>query len=256
MVKIKILVIFGSKSDESIFKPICKGLKKNNLDYDLKIYSAHKTPDELNELMKNSYDLIIAGAGLSAALPGVIASKTIKPVIGVPCHVNYEGLDALLSVIQMPPGIAVLAVGVNKTDVVVENAVKIMQKHDSIALVGDKENEAVKKCADFLDKMGVKYEFSEKPDKEKVNIEFTYFDEPIEKKGELVIYCPLISKKDDKAEAALNLLKHSDHGLWVGLNNAKNAAIAAVQLINHDGKHNNLLNKYRADIKKRVLESN
>ena len=256
MVKITVLVIFGSESDEHIFKPICEGLKEKDIYFESKILSAHKTPDEIDKLMRKQYDLIIAGAGLSAALPGVIASKTIKPIIGVPCHVNYEGLDALLSIIQMPSGIPVLAVGVNKTDIAVENAAKILQKHDSIALIGDKDNEILKKAEDILKRFEVNYELADKPDKDKINIEFTYFDEPIEQKDELVIYCPLISKKDDKAEAAINLLKHSSHGLWVGLNNAKNAAIAAVEILNHDGRYNQALINHREEIKKKVLRAN
>lgn len=256
MIKITILVVFGSASDHKTYGPLCSNLKKQGIDFRSKILSAHKTPEELDQELQKDYDLIIAGAGLSAALPGVVAAKTIKPVIGIPCNVNYEGLDALLSIIQMPPGVPVLAVGVNKTDVVAENAAKILAKHDSITLVGNKNNEILKKAVAVLKKFEIEYDISDKPNKESVNIEFTHFDEPIEQKDELVIYCPIISQKDDKAEAALNLLKHSDHGLWVGLNNAKNASLVAIEIINHDGRYDQALKNYREEIKKKVLEAN
>jgi len=256
VIKITVLIIFGSSCDEKVFKPICQGLKKQGIAYESRIISAHKTPDELDKVLKNEYDLIIAGAGLSAALPGVIASKTISPIIGVPVHVNYEGLDALLSIIQMPPGIPVLAVGVNKTDVAVDNAIKILTPHDGIVIIGDEDNDVVKKVEETLKKFEVSYILSDKVDKDKVNIECTYFDEPIDEKEDLVIYCPLITKKDDRAEAAINLLKHSTHGLWVGLNNAVNAAVAAVEIVNFDKRYDQALKNYREEMKKKLLAAN
>jgi 5-(carboxyamino)imidazole ribonucleotide mutase len=256
VINITVLVVFGSKSDSAIYDPLCHALKKNKVDFVSKIISAHKTPDALDKALEKDYELIIAGAGLSAALPGVVASKTIRPVIGVPCHVNYEGLDALLSVVQMPSGIPVLAVGVNKIDIVADNAAKILSNHESVSLIGSSKSEILKKAEEVLKKFEVNYTVANTLSKDKVNIVFTHFNEPIEKKDELVIYCPLISPKEDKAEAALNLLKHSDHGLWVGLNNATNAALAAIEIINHDKRYDQALKNYRGRMKKGVLEAN
>ena len=122
----KALIIFGSKTDEKIYNQIASALTKLKIDFDLKVSSAHKTPDDVDEILKEDYAVIIAGAGLAAHLPGVVAARVIRPVIGVPCEGNYQGLDALLSVAQMPPGIPVLAVGVNKGDVAAENCAKMM----------------------------------------------------------------------------------------------------------------------------------
>ena len=103
-----ILVLFASKSDEDSYNSILKILKKEKVSYDLKIASAHKTPEDVDNILKQDYKVIISGAGLAAALPGVVAANTLRPVIGVPCKGNYQGLDALLSIAQMPPGIPVL----------------------------------------------------------------------------------------------------------------------------------------------------
>ena len=107
----KALIIFGSKSDEKVYNQIASALKKLKVDFDLRISSAHKTPDDVDETLKNDYAVVIAGAGLAAHLSGVVATKVLRPVIGVPCEGNYQGLDALLSIAQMPSGVPVLAVG-------------------------------------------------------------------------------------------------------------------------------------------------
>jgi len=252
----KALIIFGSKTDEKIYNEIAKGLKKAKVDFDLRVSSAHKTPEDVDTTLQWDYSVIIAGAGLAAHLPGVVAARVIRPVIGVPCEGNYQGLDALLSIAQMPPGIPVLAVGVNKADVAAENCDKMMKKYESVTIIGDKNIDAVKKCGETLKRFDIIPIFDKKPNPKSVNIEFTYFDEPVEKKDELVIYCPLLLDKDDKADAALNFLKHTSHGLWVGINNGVNAAVAAVEIMNIDNEYEELLIAYRREMGKKVLEGN
>lgn len=252
----KALIIFGSKSDEKTYNEIAKSLRKLKVDFDLRVSSAHKTPEDVDKTLENDYAAVIAGAGLAAHLPGVVASKVIRPVIGVPCEANYQGLDALLAIAQMPPGIPVLAVGVNKGEIAAQNCAKMMKKYSSVTIIGDKNNDAVKKAAETLKRFVIVPNFDNKPNPNTINIEFTYFDEPIEKKDELIIYCPLLSEKDGKADAALNFLKHTNHGLWVGLNNGINAAIAAVEIMNIDNEYEGQLLTYRAEIGSKVLEAN
>lgn len=252
----KALIIFGSKTDERIYKEIANILKKCKVNFDLRVSSAHKTPDDVDKTLQDDYAVVIAGAGLAAHLPGVVASKMIRPVIGVPCEGNYQGLDALLSIGQMPPGIPVLAVGINKGSVAAHNCAKMMRKYESITIIGDKNNDAVKKSVETLKRFTIVPNFDNKPNPDAINIKFTYFDEPVEKKDELVIYCPLLLKKDDKAEAAINLMKHTNHGLWVGLNNGVNAAIAAIEIMNIDNEYEEQLTHYRAEMRKKVLEAN
>jgi 5-(carboxyamino)imidazole ribonucleotide mutase len=112
-----ISIIAGSTSDKEIYEKAEKVLNENGVSYDLQIISAHRNPKKLDEYLKSSPAIIyIAVAGLSAALPGVIASKTDKPVIGVPVSAKLGGLDALLSIVQMPPGVPVACVGIDRGD--------------------------------------------------------------------------------------------------------------------------------------------
>ncbi|MHA2474347.1 MAG: 5-(carboxyamino)imidazole ribonucleotide mutase [Promethearchaeota archaeon] len=117
----------GSTSDEDVYKKAEKVLKDHNIKYDLQIISAHRDPDKLDEYLKNSDSLIfIAVAGLSAALPGVIASKTDRPVIGVPVSAKLGGLDALLSIVQMPPRVPVASVGIDRGENAAYLAIRIL----------------------------------------------------------------------------------------------------------------------------------
>jgi 5-(carboxyamino)imidazole ribonucleotide mutase len=112
MVSVEILA--GSKSDMDIVKKVEKTLESLGVDYKTHIASAHRAPERVREIVESSpADVFIGVAGLSAALPGVIASHTLKPVIGVPKDVKLEGLDAFLSIAQMPPGVPVATVGVD-----------------------------------------------------------------------------------------------------------------------------------------------
>jgi len=125
--KNKIAVVAGSTSDEPVYNKAVNVLEEKNISYELKILSAHRNPDELDKYIKNSDAFIfIAVAGLSAALPGVIASKTEKPVIGVPVDAKLGGLDALLSIVQMPPGVPVACVGIDRGDNAAHLAIRIL----------------------------------------------------------------------------------------------------------------------------------
>ena len=114
----KIAIVMGSQSDFSTMKDCVKILKNLKISFDLKIVSAHRTPKRLYEFAKKSeksYSVIIAGAGGSAHLPGMIASLTTVPVIGVPIESKkLKGLDSLLSIVQMPKGIPVGTVAIGK----------------------------------------------------------------------------------------------------------------------------------------------
>jgi len=126
----KILMILGSKSDMPVAEKAEKILKKFSVDYEIKVASAHRTPDYLKKLIEDSAaDVFIGVAGLSAALPGSIAAHTIKPVIGVPVSgkVNF---DSILSIVQMPPGIPVGAVGLDRGDNAALLAIQILSIKD------------------------------------------------------------------------------------------------------------------------------
>lgn len=107
----------GSTSDLPIMEKACKWLDDQQIPFEVNALSAHRTPDAVEAFAKGAKErgikVIIAGAGMAAALPGVIAASTPLPVIGVPIKGMLDGLDAMLSIIQMPPGIPVATVGVN-----------------------------------------------------------------------------------------------------------------------------------------------
>jgi len=109
-----VAVIMGSKSDQKIADKVTNKLDGLKISYEVKILSAHRNPDELAKYVKSSnVEIFIAIAGLAAHLPGVIASITTKPVIGVPVSSKIGGLDALLSIVQMPKGVPVACVGID-----------------------------------------------------------------------------------------------------------------------------------------------
>jgi len=125
--QIQVSVIAGSTSDKDVYEKAVNVLKENKISYELKILSAHRDPEELDEYIKKNEALIyIAVAGLSAALPGVIASKTDKPVIGVPVSAKLGGLDALLSIVQMPPRVPVGCVGIDRGENAAYLAIRIL----------------------------------------------------------------------------------------------------------------------------------
>ena len=112
-----ISIIMGSTSDLPVMEKAAKFLDEMEIPFEMNALSAHRTPKEVEDFAANAEGrgvrVIIAGAGMAAALPGVIAANTTLPVIGVPIKGMLDGLDAMLSIIQMPPGIPVATVGVN-----------------------------------------------------------------------------------------------------------------------------------------------
>ncbi|KUK45427.1 MAG: AIR carboxylase family protein [Methanothrix sp.] len=110
----EIAVISGSKSDRPVVEKVLRILEERGIDYDERILSAHRNPEELERYIEGTdAKIFIAVAGLSAALPGFIASRTERPVIGVPVSAKLGGLDALLAISQMPPGVPVACVGID-----------------------------------------------------------------------------------------------------------------------------------------------
>ena len=122
----KVHIILGSKSDMPVAEKAQKILDDFKVDYELTIASAHRTPEYLQKIVTQSKaDLFIGVAGLAAALPGTIAAHTTKPVIGIPVS-GKVNLDAILTIIQMPPGVPVAAVGLDRGDNAALLAVEIL----------------------------------------------------------------------------------------------------------------------------------
>lgn len=125
---VDIAVISGSRSDQSIVDKVLRILEERKASFEHKVLSAHRNPRELEDyILATDARVFVAVAGLSAALPGVIASKTARPVIGVPVSAKLGGLDALLSIVQMPPGVPVACVGIDNGENAALLALRILE---------------------------------------------------------------------------------------------------------------------------------
>jgi len=127
-----VAIIIGSTSDLEVAEKATKLLDNFEVSYDLQVISAHRNPEKLRLYVENSdAKIYVCIAGLAAALPGVVAAQTIKPVIGVPKNAALGGLDSLLSIVQMPPGIPVATVGIDRGRNAAILAIEILALNDS-----------------------------------------------------------------------------------------------------------------------------
>lgn len=125
---VDVSVISGSQSDVVVAERVCEILCEYGITYDCQVLSAHREPEKLDEYIRMSTCRVyIAIAGLSAALPGFIASKTDKPVIGIPVSGSLMGIDALLSIVQMPKGVPVACVGIDNGENAAYLAIRILR---------------------------------------------------------------------------------------------------------------------------------
>ena len=242
-----ILVLFPGKTDKETYAKITGKLEEKKIGYRLRLASAHKSPKLVRKILQDEYELIITGAGLAAALPGVAAAETIVPVIGVACPGAFEALDAFLSIVQMPPGVPVLYTTAENAAIEAE---KILSKKEKTAIIG--EGKAAERAKAQLDEMGISYEIGDFA-KDAVNIAFVGIGEETAQRKELVIYC---ASGETKASDAEKFMKQASFGLWVGIGRGENAAIAAAQIL---GKKEALLEsrkKFEEKCRKQDEEAN
>lgn len=132
-----VIILLGSKSDWQFVKDAYETLRQFEVGVTVRVISAHRTPqlldNFLNKIRDSQVKVIIACAGGAAHLPGVVAAKTILPVIGVPCKsaISIEGIDSLLSIVQMPPGVPVATVGINAAKNAALLAISILAIYDA-----------------------------------------------------------------------------------------------------------------------------
>ncbi len=257
----EVMVVFGSSTDEKTYNDLNARLKRSGISFDFRVLSAHKTPKELEfEINDSAAEIFIAGAGLAAALPGVIASKKIKPVIGIPCEGAFNGLDSFLSCTQMPPGVPVIAVGVGKVEKAVSLCGNFLHGFTEIALVkktANIEKEYYEKAKKFLETN--KIPFSESPNTKKLEhskifVDFVKLGKKPTATQNSTIICP-VAKKNSKKDA-IKFFDTLQSSYCVGLNNYKNAVIAAIQLANLNGNYSKVLLELRRSEAQKVIESN
>jgi 5-(carboxyamino)imidazole ribonucleotide mutase len=239
-------VVFGSKSDSHVYDQVLLGLKSIGVDYDFEVASAHRDPKKLEELLKAlNYDIVIAGAGLAAHLPGVVASQVKVPVIGIPISANFMGLDSFLSIVQMPYGVPVLSSGADKLDPIFNFLKNIRHEeiNKEVSVVCSDELFATEigqrewgRISDLKNEINLEVERSTAFDDKKINLCFL----PLENKEEglrlleegrnkCCIYTPLTRKvlASDPRSAYEFFELAEVGGLWSGLNNTRNALLLA-----------------------------
>jgi len=153
----KVAVVMGSDSDWEIVKKAVEVLREFGVEYEVKVASAHRTPDKAlsfaREAQENGFGVIIAAAGMAAHLPGVLAAVTPLPVIGLPIKASLEGIDSLLAIAQMPPGVPVATVGINAA----KNAGLL-----AVQILSLSEPELLAKLKAYKEKLAEKVEEKEK----------------------------------------------------------------------------------------------
>lgn len=262
-----VLILFGSKSDAYIYDPLKAQLIASDHKVDFRMLSVHRSPELLDsELGELNEQIVVAGAGLAAHLPGVLASKVLQPVLGIPCTPALGGLDALLAMLQMPFGIPVLCSGPDKWQasvnfinaysgvnlrfsdsplyVVIERTKKnlpyvqhLLKRLEQIALKADAEwtlvhepqPGALNLCLVEID-----------PRSPSAPLPFPLRDNETEY---LSIHVPIVEEKfyrDPSTSLAL-LSRTCQGGLWVGLNNIGNGFLGCLQLSNQSGRFSAVL---------------
>jgi len=231
-----VAIIMGSASDWKKVESLADKLKEMGIQFSLHALSAHRTPKELKvlieDLNRRGVKLVIAAAGLSAALPGAIAAEFDGPVIGIPCKGAYEGLDAFLSIMDMPPGVPVLGVGVEDTPMAADATQSLFRNFEGINIVGDFQTSTEK----MLMKFGLKFTRFVSPHPDYINIRFIDMDNspdiPDTVPDVFIINCPLFGDSDQQdAQYLFDFVNYGTQGCWVGPNRGDNAALAAVKIL-------------------------
>lgn len=271
----RINVVFGSKSDNAVFEPLVDQLKQiDGVRVHFDVCSAHREPERLRRLIQDHpCDLYVAGAGLAAHLPGVIASQTNTAVIGVPCDDILQGYDALLSTLQMPKGVPVLTSGVSKINSVVSFVKWYARNRENVptfrihapSWAGD----LVSKLTDPLQEIGWDF-VSHSPDVDHPPGLFSLVladlflppPSPDSTRGagemlpgsKLGIWLGVPVFASAKYTGDLQILGQlTEHGgLWVGINNVINLQITLLQLWAIGAREQELLRKLREGEKQSV----
>ena len=256
-----VFVVFGSASDKEVYEPLLEKFKGAGISYEFKVLSAHKTPRDLkSELIHTNASIFVAGAGLSAALPGVIASEQVKPVVGLPCDGAFQGIDAFLATSQMPPDIPVIGVGVGNTSAAVKLCSNYLHGFNEIVLVEKTkglEKTYFEKCKKYMEENKIPFTIennSKEENHSKVFIEFNELGSKFKDNRNIVIRV-LIAEKTTLKDS-LRFFGSLQESYSVALNSYKNAAIAAFELINLKGNYSNMLVDMRKKAAQTVLDSN
>lgn len=265
----KILVMFGSKSDANIYEPLKARLLNEGHEVDFRMISVHRSPELLDrELAEVEAQAVIAGAGLAAHLPGILASKLLLPVFGIPCAAAVGGVDAFFAISQMPFGIPVLATAPDQYQSAVDAVTRwgrldLQFTFDAFHLVLERHKRGqayiqalLGRAQKIAEKTGVALKVVDKPVENALNICLVDISEtdpeaplpfpaPPRSSDELRLLVPVLNETAYRDPyAAISVARRVNSvpgGLWVGINNVGNAMLAALQLANQGGTHSPFL---------------
>jgi 5-(carboxyamino)imidazole ribonucleotide mutase len=265
----KVLVIFGSKSDANIYEPLKSRLLNEGHEVDFRMISVHRSPELLDkELAGADAQAVIAGAGLAAHLPGILASKLLIPVFGIPCAAAVGGVDSFFAIAQMPFGIPVLCAAPDQYLSAVEALGRVARldlkfTFDKFHLVFDRHKRGLPhfqmllaRAEKIVEKTGIGLSATDKPVENALNICLADISEtdpeaplpygpPAKSSDELRIFVPVLGEQAYRDPyAAISVVRRINTvsgGIWVGINNVGNALLAAMQLANHDGVYSPFL---------------
>ncbi len=265
----KILVMFGSKSDANIFEPLKARLLNEGHEVDFRMISVHRGPELLDRTLSGiTAQAVVAGAGLAAHLPGIVASKLLIPVFGIPCGAAIGGVDAFFAIVQMPFGIPVLASAPDQYQSAVDaigswSRLDLQYTFERFNLVFERSKKSqphfqalMERAQKIADKTELALNITDKPVENSVNIYLVDISEtdpecplpfPARAKNsdELGLYVPVLNEKlyrdPNAAIAVARRVGSVPGGLWCGINNVGNAMLAALQLANAGGTHSAFL---------------
>lgn len=234
----KIFIVFGSKSDENVALPLARALQ-GDFEVEYQAISAHREIEKLEKTLSAwSGDAIIAGAGLAAALPGVVAAMTDKPVFGVPVPAQFGGLDAFASIAQMPPGVPVMTCGPASTQPIVSflKYYKGWKKSKAVHFITSLQHAdlmlEIEKSRVIGAEKNITVTFSGEKQADAFNVYVVSKAADI-RKDEFCLHVPFLPKGELKNPASyLQVLEWANvGGLWVGVNNARNVVQSVLRLV-------------------------
>jgi 5-(carboxyamino)imidazole ribonucleotide mutase len=234
----RVFVVFGSKSDETVSGPLVAALSRD-FEVEYEVISAHRDLEKLQEKIHGwRGDAIVAGAGLAAALPGVVAAMTDLPVFGVPVPAQFGGLDSLCSIAQMPPGVPVMSCGPASSDAVVSflRSYKIWTKVAAVHFISSLSHPdllpELEKAKMLGKEKGIAVTFSAEEKAGAFPVVIVTKPEDV-RKEEFCLHVPFLPKAEiQKPSSYLALMDWANlGGLWVGANNTRNAVHSVLRLV-------------------------
>jgi 5-(carboxyamino)imidazole ribonucleotide mutase len=265
----KVLVIFGSKSDANIYDPLKSRLLNEGHEVDFRMISVHRSPELLDkELLGISADVVIAGAGLAAHLPGILASKLLIPVFGIPCAAAVGGVDAYFAISQMPFGIPVLATAPDQYGSAVDaigkwNRLDLKYTFEKFHLVIERSKKGlphfqmlIDRAQKISDRSKIAMSISDRTVENALNICLVEigdtdpeaplsFGSAAKGSDEIRIFVPVLAEAAYRSPyASLSVVRRINSipgGLFTGINNVGNGMLAALQMANFDGAHSAFL---------------